>query len=116
MIHIGGFSDLTPGRNVRGGSALIVRLWRIVESPKGSIPKDPSLGWGLPLKLGTKTNATALKVEEAIGRDELKKDPEVSDVNVRISDLGGGAYRVKIAAMPTTGAAVEFERDIRGQV
>lgn len=114
MIHMGGYSDMTPGRNVRGGNAILVRIWHIVISPKGSIPQDPDLGWGLPSKLGTKTNATALKIEEALGRDEIKKDPEIEDASVTIADLGTGRFRVSIQAMPTNGTMVEIDEEIEG--
>ncbi len=115
MKHSAGLSDMIPGRHVRGATALGTRLWHIVLSPKGSIPQDPALGWGLPAKLGKKASETSLKTEAAIGRDELKKDPEVRDVNVTITDAGAGRYRVRIVAMPTEGAAVEFEEMIEGQ-
>ena len=103
------------GRHVRKTQALGTRLWHIVISPKGSIPQDPALGWGLPLKLGKKASETSLKIEAAIGRDELKKDRDVQDVTVTITEERAGRYRVKILAMPTTGAAVEFEDVIEGQ-
>ena len=109
---MGGFDDMTPGRNVTAGNAIVVRVWRIVISPKGSIPQDPALGWGLPLKLGTKASATSLKVEEAIGRDEIKKDPEVADASVSITNIDGGRYRVLITITPTAGAIVEIDREI----
>lgn len=115
MKHSAGLSDMIPGRQVRGANALGARLWHIVLSPKGSIPQDPALGWGLPAKLGKKVSETSLKTEAAIGRDELKKDPEVRDATVTITDEGGGSYRVRITAMPTEGAAVEFEEVIEGQ-
>ena len=115
MKHSAGLSDMIPGRHVRGAAALGTRLWHIVISPKGSIPQDPALGWGLPAKLGKKVSGTSLKTEEAIGRNELKKDPEVRDATVTITDEGAGRYRVKIIAMPTDGAAVEFEDMIEGQ-
>lgn len=115
MKHSAGLSDMILGRHVRGAQALGTRLWHIVISPKGSIPQDPALGWGLPLKLGKKASETSLKIEAAIGRDELKKDREVQDVTVTIMEESAGRYRVKILAMPTTGAAVEFEDVIEGQ-
>lgn len=115
MQHMGGFSDITPGRTVRGPNAVIARLWHIVEAPKGSIPQDPTLGWGLPLKLGTKTTAASLKTEEALGRDELKKDPEIADVRVVIADLDRGRYRVEINATLTSGAVLQFENEIEAQ-
>lgn len=115
MQHMGGLSDITPGRMVRGANAVIARLWHIVEAPKGSIPQDPTLGWGLPLKLGTKTSAAALKTEEALGRDELKKDPDIADVRVTISELDRGRYRVEINATLTSGAALQFENEIEAQ-
>jgi hypothetical protein len=67
------------------------------------------------LKLGKKASETSLKIEAAIGRDELKKDRDVQDVTVTITEERAGRYRVKILAMPTTGAAVEFEDVIEGQ-
>lgn len=106
---------MIPGRHVRGASALGTRLWHIAISPKGSIPQDPALGWGLPSKLGKKASETSLKMEAAIGRDELKKDPEVRDATVTITEESAGRYRVRILAMPTDGAAVEFEDVIEGQ-
>lgn len=112
MKHMGGLSDMTPGRNASAGSAIVVRVWHIVISPKGSIPQDPALGWGLPLKLGTKASATSLKVEEAIGRDEIKKDPDVRDAQVSITNIDGGRYRVQISIAPTAGAIVEIDREI----
>lgn len=115
MKQMAGLSDIIPGRSVRGSAALGTRLWHIVISPKGSIPQDPALGWGLPAKLGKKVSGTSLKTEAAIGRDELKKDPEVRDATVTITDEGAGRYRVRIMAMPTEGAAVEFEEVIEGQ-
>jgi hypothetical protein len=112
MKHMGGFSDMTPGRNVRGGSAIAVRVWHIVISPKGSIPQDPALGWGLPSKLGTKATETSLKVEAAIGRDEIKKDPEVRDASVKIEPISPGHYRVEIIVFPTEGATIEIIEEI----
>ena len=114
MIQMGGFSDLTPGHNVRGGTAIAARIWHIVLSPKGSIPADPSIGWGLPSKLGTKTNETSLKTEAALGRDEIKKDPEIRDAQVTITSLGGNSYRVSIFAFPTEGAMVEINEELNG--
>ncbi len=112
MRHMGGYDDMTPGRNATAGNAIAVRVWHIVISPKGSIPQDPALGWGLPLKLGTKASATSLKVEEAIGRDEIKKDLEVADATVTITNIDGGRYRVSISVTPTSGAAIEIQEEI----
>jgi hypothetical protein len=112
--HSAGLSDMIPGRSVRGGAALGTRLWHIVISPKGSIPQDPARGWGLPAKLGKKASETSLKMEAAVGRDELKKDPEVRDATVTITEESAGFYRVRIAAMPTEGAAIEFDEVIEG--
>ncbi len=103
---------MTPGRNVSAGNAIGVRVWHIVISPKGSIPQDPALGWGLPLKLGTKASATSLKTEEAVGRDEIKKDPEVRDAKVTITNIDVGRYRVSITVMPTNAAAFEINQEI----
>jgi hypothetical protein len=112
MKHMGGYSDMTPGRNATAGNAIAVRVWRIVISPKGSIPQDPALGWGLPLKLGTKASATSLKIEEAVGRDEIKKDAEVSDAKVTITNIDGSRYSVSITVTPTSGAAIEIQDEI----
>jgi hypothetical protein len=114
MKHMGGLSDITLGRTVRGGAGIVARIWHIVESPKGSIPQDPALGWGLSSKLGRKTNETSLKMEAAIGRDEIKKDPEVADATVTITNIGGNRYQVSIIAMPTSGAIVEINEVIEG--
>lgn len=115
MKQIAGLSDMVPGRTVRGGSAIAVRVWHIVISPKGSIPQDPTIGWGLPLRLGTKATETSLKTEAALGRDELKKDPEVKDASVTIENESAGLYRVRITVMPTSGAAIEIDKVIEGQ-
>lgn len=110
-----GTSDIVPGRTVRGGAALGARIWHIVISPKGSIPQDPAIGWGLPSKLGTKASETSLKMEAAFGREAIKADPEVEDAIVTIEDEGGGQYRVRITAIPTSGAAIEINDVIEGQ-
>lgn len=115
MKQLAGLSDMIPGRHVRGGSALGARIWHIVISPKGSIPQDPTLGWGLPQKLGKKVTETSLKTEAAYGRDAIKQDPEVQDAIVTIEDEGDGRYRVRITAIPTDGAAVEIDEELEGQ-
>jgi hypothetical protein len=108
MKQMAGLSDIIPGRTVRGGSALAARIWHIVISPKGSIPQDPTIGWGLPARLGTKASETSLKMEAAFGRDAIKRDPEVKDAVVTIEEESAGQYRVQITAIATDGAAVEI--------
>lgn len=114
MKQMAGYSDIIPGRTARGGEAIAMRIWHIVESPKGSIPQDPSLGWGLPLKLGRKINDTSLKTEAAIGRAEIIKDREITDATVVITRLDGNRYSVAISAFPTSGAVVEINRVLQG--
>jgi hypothetical protein len=114
MKQMSGYSDIVPGRTARGGEAIAMRIWHIVESPKGSIAQDPSLGWGLPSRLGKKTNDTSLKTEATIGRAEIIKDPEVLDATVVITRLDGGRYSVAISAFPTTGAAIEINNVLQG--
>lgn len=113
MKHMGGFNDITPGRTVRAGSAIAARIWHIVLAPKGSVPQDPDLGWGLPLKLGKKANDTSLKIEAATGRTEIIKDPEVQDATIVITHIDNGRYHVSISAMPTTGAVIEINEELQ---
>lgn len=114
MRHMAGLDDMVPGRKVQGSTAAGTRLWRIVISPKGSIAQDPAIGWGLPSKLGTKATTASLKAEAAIGRDELRKDPDVRDVSVTIESEGDGRYRVRVVATLVSGV-VDLNETIEAQ-
>lgn len=113
MKHMGGLSDITPGRSVRGGNGAIARIWHIVISPKGSIPQNPDLGWGLPLRLGHKASAQALRTEAALGAGELRKDPEIREASVEIELIEGATYRVRIVGTTTDAAAFEIEQELQ---
>lgn len=115
MKQMAGLSDMIPGRTVRGAAALGARIWHIVISPKGSIPQDPTRGWGLPSRLGKKASETSLKTEAAVGRDAIKQDSEIKDASVTIEDEGGGSYRVLIMAIATNAAVIEINEVIEAQ-
>jgi phage baseplate assembly protein W len=112
MKQIGGYEDITPGRPATGLDALRMRVWHIVETPVGRLPQDPTWGWGLRRRLGTKTTAGDLKTEAAIGREALRKDPEVRDATVTIARLTDNRYRVLISVTPLEGGTLEIDREV----
>ena len=112
-MQIGGFEDITPGRAAEGASALQMRVWHIVESPVGTIPQDPTAGWGLRKRLGSKTTGD-LRTEAAIGRAAIKKDREVREATVSITPnpSASNRYRVRISVTPIDGPPFTIDREV----
>lgn len=112
MKQIGGYEDITPGRPATGLDALRMRVWHIVETPVGRLPQDPTWGWGLRRRLGVKMTVGDLKTEASIGREAIRKDPEVQDATVVIDPIDGRRYRVRISITPRTGGTLEIDREV----
>ncbi len=111
MRMMGGYSDLTPGRAADGIAAIQMRVWHIVETPVGGLPQDPDWGWGLQDQIGVGLAPGDLRTEEQVGRAAIRRDPEVKDAHVTITEFAPNRYRVKIRLETVRGPA-DIERDL----
>lgn len=113
MRHMGGFTDVVFGRAVEGHAALACRVWHCVETPVGKLPQDPKWGWGLAQRLGDKVAGGGdLKTEANVGRAAIRRDPEVRDVSISITERSTGRYRVQIFVYPIEGLPFDIDREL----
>jgi hypothetical protein len=109
--QLAGYEDIIYGRTAPGNEALVMRVWHIVETPLGGLAQDPKWGWGLPSKLGSKTTGD-LRTEANIGRTAIRRDREVRDATVTITEVSAGRYRVEISISPLVGDDIVLTKEI----
>jgi len=110
MRMMGGYEDLTPGRLADGIEAIRMRAFRIIETEPGQLPQDPEWGWGLRRYVGVPLGPADLELIAQIGRAAFRRDPEIQDARVTITQEGRVAH-VR-AQLLTIRGPVDIERDI----
>lgn len=89
------------------GEAIVRRL----DTPRGSLPDDPSYGISLSEYLNRGTTATGLREIASKIRGELRKDDRVADVAVPPPEtsLDGSRMRVSITVTPVDARVGPFD-------